>query len=285
MLSVNFPVTKKFTNGSMIIFEKPYHEHKEIQSSSIIDFETKYLHNIIGLNGLGKTTFMNIISLLTGFEGNYHMDENEQLRVNSLSQSSDKDKIRMNKFSYVFQDPHIINMYSIEENLQLVNSSFDFKAHFDEILERVEREITSQSKDYLMLKLRYLQKQRTNSPYYLSGGEKQLLSFIRALINPSNIIFADEPWASMDQKLKDFVENQLYLYLTNHDVFSAIRNSFAPKTDNVVVIITHMHHHKNNDYLGVLDVNWTKFIPVTHKKSNDHIEPGLLTVQRFTKSN
>ncbi|MDD3050369.1 MAG: ATP-binding cassette domain-containing protein [Candidatus Cloacimonetes bacterium] len=283
MLNITFPIIKEFSNGNKITFDCPHAEKDKKQQFRSVYFEPGFMYNIIGLNGLGKTTFLNIISLLTGFDGKYTVDEKKIVQVNGGIEAKNKDFIRVNLFSYVFQDPHLINMYSIEENIQLVNPIFNFDKHFDNLLAKIEETIEANVKDYLLFKLRYLQKQKNNSPYYLSGGEKQLLSFIRAMINPSHTIFADEPWASMDQKLKNFVEEQLYKYLFNEDVFCNIRNKNREKSKNTVIIITHAHHHRSEDKFGVMDHEWTKITPVTNRKENDQIEPGQLIMQRFKR--
>lgn len=281
MLKINFPVKKEFSNETEIVFDKPILTKNKKEIFDVLRLRRKFLYNIIGLNGVGKTTFLNIISLLTGFEGKYFCDSHEEsIYVNSHDNLINKDNTRLNRFSYIFQDPHILNMYTVEENLRLVNREFDFNTHFERLLSKIEKEICEEYKEYLIIKLKYLQEQKDRSPYYLSGGEKQLLSFIRAMINPSNAIFADEPWASMDQKLKNFVEQELYLYLTNNDTFAEFRQKKKFSKNNIVVIITHKHHHYNNRF-GSLDKEWTRNIPVINKKNKIKRKSNKLIIERY----
>ena len=117
------------------------------------------------------------------------------------------------------------------------------------------------------------------SPYYLSGGEKQLLSFIRAMIKPSTVIFADEPWANMDKNLIEFVENQLYLYIQNKDLFSNIRNKSSKS--NMVIVISHIHQHKFNHEKVIIDDGWRRIIPVINNKGNIVNNTDFLQIDKY----
>ncbi|MBC8525355.1 MAG: ATP-binding cassette domain-containing protein [Candidatus Cloacimonetes bacterium] len=281
MIKVIFPLKKTFSDESYICFEYPHSKIDDKITFDGLEIHPKYLYNIMGLNGVGKSTILNILSLLTGFNGNYFKDK-DSIIINHTINNSNKDSIRHDHFSYIFQDPHIINMYTVKENLEIVNQKFNFSKHMSLIIDKLNSVIDKKSKKYLVKKICDLKKNENNSPYSLSGGEKQLLSFIRAMIKPSNVIFADEPWASMDQNLKEFVEQQLYLYLVKKDVFNEFRDN-SPEDDNTVIIITHLHQHKDNNIFGKLDTEWSKIIPVTHYDNNDNgkLNHSELEIERY----
>ncbi len=93
--------------------------------------------------------------------------------------SSDIEKV---KTSYVFQEPSLINAISVYKNLALVCDS--------------EKEILS-----LLDKVSLLDK-KDEKPCNLSGGERQRVNLARAVLYNGDIWLFDEPFSSLDIKLK-----------------------------------------------------------------------------------
>lgn len=60
----------------------------------------------------------------------------------------------------------------------------------------------------------------------LSGGQKQLLAFARALYNPSQILILDEMTAAMDRITENFICNLLQTL----------------KHDKIIIFVTHRLH-------------------------------------------
>lgn len=245
MIEIHFPMEKKFQGTDKIVYSLD-------DKTQPLHLDCNFFYYFQGKNGVGKTTLLNIISLLTDFSGGVKI-ENSTICLNkddSDKSIHEKNDLRKNHFSYIFQDPHIINIYTIKENLKIVNQDFDFDQDMELIHQKINRlNIDQSEKRYLQTKLAKLIHEKNNSPFYLSGGEKQLLSFIRSMIKPSNIIFADEPWASMDKNLKEFIEQELYKYLCNEDIFAGIRNrnQFNQlKSNNTVIAIAHIFHHSKD---------------------------------------
>ena len=279
MIEIYFPLEKKFHDKDKIIYTA------DIKS---LKLDSNYFYYFQGKNGVGKTTLLNIISLLTDFDGGVKI-ENSSICLNkdkTDKTNHEKSDIRKYQFSYVFQDPHIINIYTIKENLKIVNADFDFDKDMEIIFDKINHlKIEKNEKQYLQTKLTKLVHEKNNSPFYLSGGEKQLLSFIRAMIKPSNIIFADEPWASMDKHLKEFIEQELYKYLDNKDIFSDIRHRNDIKhlnLKNTVVAIAHIFHHSNEPLtVGNLDKNFNHKVNIK-KIADGNTDENNLDLIRFS---
>tara|TARA_Y100000996_G_scaffold409345_1_gene389845 strand:- start:1764 stop:2648 length:885 start_codon:yes stop_codon:yes gene_type:complete len=272
MINISFPITKTFESkkssmSKQIIFNQAIDDNQKLVSD--LNLDGGHVYTLYGNNGIGKTTFMNILSLLTNSNQlSYNKEDQFYYGVNSEKQYNvdKKSDSRKKYFSFIFQDPHIINMYTLRENMEIVNSDFNYNDDFELIKNKIlELDLRDKTRDFLMLKINKFIKDKNNTPFYLSGGEKQLLAFIRALIKPSNILFADEPWASMDLHLKEFIEMQLYRFIHDDDIFSFIRNRNCDlNSKKVVMIISHPTQKRENEVIyGEKEEGWTKQIPVT----------------------
>lgn len=285
MIEINFPIIKDFQNKSKIVFNKPI----MIANGSTLDtieLESGHLFTLYGNNGVGKTTFMNIISLLTNSKNTVSKKngtiiiENDEMDNNGLSRT----KVRLEELSFIFQDPHLINIYTLEENLQLVNKDFRFKEDFTVLSEKINTlEIDEFGRSFIVKKINKFINAKNDTPFYLSGGEKQLLSFVRSMIKPSNIIFADEPWASMDKHLKQFIESQIYLYLDNKDIFAPLRDRASKlREKKTVLVISHPVHHQNNTELyGIKNDSWTVQLPVSNDIYENADQMPKLTLEKY----
>lgn len=262
MIQIHFPVQKTFQEGEGLVYKKAV-KQKDNREKEVLELRPGFIYYFQGKNGIGKTTLLNIISYLTNFDGSTYLEDNKVVigKNNNEKKKHSKNEIRRKYFSYIFQDPHIINIYTIKENLRILNSEIEIEKDLGNISDKIsDLNIEKKEKEYLKDKLNKIIAEKDNSPFYLSGGEKQLLSFIRAMIKPSNIIFADEPWASMDIMLKEFIEEELYKYLTNDDIFRGIRAKVKQnklERDNTVVGIAHKFHHEEKAaQYGMKDVKW-----------------------------
>lgn len=86
------------------------------------------------------------------------------------------------KCSYVFQTPRLVPNLTVHDNLALIGAD---DGEIDDVLERVK-----------------LADKRGAYPAELSGGQKQRVSLARALMYGGEIMLLDEPFASLDLKLK-----------------------------------------------------------------------------------
>lgn len=297
MINIKFPITKSFqstkkSGAKDIIFNIAIENGKEVP---IVKLKSGHVYTLYGNNGIGKTTFMNILSLLTESNEPYYHSEGQFYYGFTDGKTTDEishSKSRYKYFSFIFQDPHIINMYTLEENMKIVNPEFNYTDDLKMIKENVSKlEIRQKSKETLGRKIDKFLDAKDNTPYYLSGGEKQLFSFMRALIKPSHILFADEPWASMDTYIKEFIEMQLYKYLDNEDLFNSIRKrslDLAPQ--NIAIIISHPTQNREGDVEGASKIvklkikKWTKEIPVTNNPGEIPTEATpRLNLERYDK--
>ncbi len=139
---------------------------------------------ITGDSGSGKTTLISILGcILRPTEGEVWI---EGKRIDPLR--DDLPKIRREKIGFVFQLFNLIPYLTALENVLIAmeidgRKGPEAERRAKEILERVG-----------------LGDRLHHRPSQLSGGEKQRVSFARALANNPRVIFADEPTANLDSR-------------------------------------------------------------------------------------
>jgi len=140
---------------------------------------------IMGVSGVGKTTFLNLLgSLDKPTEGKILFDGED-----ILSQSEKElAKIRNRKIGFVFQFYHLLPEFTAQENVA-----------FPLLIRGMERK-EAQEKAHEILKEVSLEEKAHIRPAKLSGGEQQRVAIARALINEPKLLLADEPTGNMDWK-------------------------------------------------------------------------------------
>lgn len=172
------------------------------------EFKDKGFYLLYGESGSGKTTFFNILCGFQSFEGgSINIDGKEytgSVDASSISKTMD----------YIVQDAIYVEFLTVLENLQLVCEDTN---EIENALERFG--LKGKEKQY---------------PSTLSGGEKQRLAIVRALLGKKKILFLDEPTASLDDKNK--IEVFQYLKMIKEDILvicsshDAIAGEYADET-------------------------------------------------------
>ena len=191
-------LTKTFSDGS-----RKLHVLKDIN----LQIDKGSIITIKGPSGSGKSTLLSIIGTLDNADSG-------QLLINGMSieDNTNIDKLRNKSIGFVFQFHNLISELTLEENVSLPKMIAKEQWDKDELIELFE---------YFDLK------DRMNSfPNDLSGGEKQRVAVMRAVINNPSIIIADEPTGNLDkenalkmmslfQKLN--TEKKLTIIIATHD--------------------------------------------------------------------
>ena len=171
-----------------------YDNEKKIQILNDLSFsiDKKEIISICGSSGSGKSTLMNIISGLLTFDSGEII-----FNGNIFNKNFDFSKYRNSSLGIVFQDHYLISELSVIENIMLpqiisgINSK-DAKINASSLLD-----------DFNLLNI------KDSYPNKMSGGEKQRVAILRAIINKPKLILADEPTGSIDEFNKDKI---LYLF-------------------------------------------------------------------------
>lgn len=141
----------------------------------------------MGDSGCGKTTLISLLGcILTPDEGQLVLDST---RIDYANH--DLSQIRRSKVGFVFQLFNLIPYLTALENVMIAMQISE--------IDSLEAEKRAKG---LLLQVG-LEKRLDHRPVQLSGGEKQRVSFARALSNNPKIIFADEPTANLDSRQSD----------------------------------------------------------------------------------
>ena len=171
-----------------------------------IRIEERELLMIMGDSGCGKTTLISLLGcILTPDAGELRIDGEE---INPNNQ--DLSVIRREKIGFVFQLFHLLPYLTALENVMVAMNIAKINA-----TEAKKRAIELLTRVGLSERLHH-------RPAQMSGGEKQRVSFARALANRPKIIFADEPTANLDSRQSDNLMNLIQELRQEHQTTIAI---------------------------------------------------------------
>ncbi len=140
---------------------------------------------ITGPSGSGKTTLLSLLALLTRpSRGKIFYEDAE---VSSYSDAW-QTKIRKEKVGFIFQQYNLLPQFSAWENVALPNLCRQ--------MSKTER----RSQAIGIMRKLGLEDRLDFKVAHLSGGEQQRVAIARALVTNPEIVFADEPTASVDEE-------------------------------------------------------------------------------------
>ena len=171
-----------------------------------IRIEERELVMLMGDSGCGKTTLISLLGcILTPDAGEIQIDGEP---INAEAQ--DLSLIRREKIGFVFQLFHLLPYLTALENVMVAMDLARTKT------------VEAESRATELLTQVGLRERLHHRPAQLSGGEKQRVSFARALANRPKIIFADEPTANLDSRQSDNLMNLIQELRQEHQATIAI---------------------------------------------------------------
>jgi ABC-type lipoprotein export system ATPase subunit len=188
---------------------------------------------IVGPSGAGKTTLLHILGGLDSpSEGKVIFEQEDIYKLSDAAIS----KIRNKKIGFVFQFYHLLSEFTVLENVlvpALISSEFGVRSS----------EFRRNALE--LLKQTGLDQRITHFPNQLSGGEKQRVAIVRALINNPSLLLCDEPTGNLDSKTGEGIislirkinlENQMTVVLVTHNIeLSKVADKVYHLKDGILV--------------------------------------------------
>jgi len=170
---------------------------------------------LVGPSGSGKTTTLKLINrLIEQTEGDIHF-EDKRLKDYDLRE------LRL-KTGYVLQQIALFPNLTVAENIALIPEMKNFdKKEIKEKTEDLLRKVGLDPKHYM-----------NRLPKELSGGEKQRVGILRAIIANPKILLMDEPFSALDPiskvQLQDLIktlhnEYKMTTVFVTHDMDEALK--------------------------------------------------------------
>jgi len=147
---------------------------------------------LVGPSGSGKSSLLHLLALL---------DEptNGEIKINKMNtkkfKSEEKDKIRQENISIIFQDNNLLTDFTALENVMIP------------LLIKGENKQNAIIKAKKILKSVKILDRSSHFPNELSGGEQQRVAIARALVAETSLILADEPTGNLDYKTSKEIFN------------------------------------------------------------------------------
>ena len=189
---------------------------KELQVLKGVNFkiEEGEFAALVGPSGAGKSTLLHILGGLDCPSQGSVIFEGQELYKLGDQQLS---RIRNCRIGFVFQFYHLLSEFSVLENVMMpvlisganktgIIEAGKFARKFLEHVGLIDR--------------------ITHFPSQLSGGEKQRVAIVRALMNKPKLLLCDEPTGNLDSRasaeiialIKNInVENKMTIFLVTHN--------------------------------------------------------------------
>lgn len=192
-----------------------YPESGKVLDNLNFNIEKGEFFVIVGPSGSGKTTSLKLINrLIEQTDGDIFFN-NKKLKDYNLRE------LRL-KIGYVLQEIALFPNLTVFENISLIPE-----------MKKMDREIIDEKIDLLLNKVGLEPKKyKDRFPEELSGGEKQRVGILRAIISGPEILLMDEPFSALDPisriNLQDLIkelhdEYKITTVFVTHDMSEAIK--------------------------------------------------------------
>ena len=175
---------------------KRFNNHLAVNNISFTLEENKTL-GLLGSNGCGKTTSIGMmLGLITPTSGEVLIDNKN---VNKTNRSD-----LLSKMNFASPYIELPKKLTVKQNLEVYGRLYGVKD--------LKNRISEISED---LNLNNFLNKKTGE---LSSGQKNRVSLAKSLINKPDVLFLDEPTASLDPDIGDFVRQYIEIYKSKNQI-------------------------------------------------------------------
>lgn len=165
------------------------YDGKEVVSNASLDVGVGEIVCLLGPSGCGKSTLLAIASGIHNLQKGRVCVGNRLLADERTSLPPEDRKIGL-----VFQDYALFPHLNVFENVAFGISSVSAEQKYATVLSALEQVRLSEMAQFY--------------PHMLSGGEQQRVALARALAPEPDVMLLDEPFASLDGRLRDNVREE-----------------------------------------------------------------------------
>ena len=203
---------------------KKNYSSKEAVKNISFNIESNEILGLLGPNGSGKTTTIGmLLGLMKPSAG--------EIKIDNMNFESNRIEI-LSKINFISPYIELPKKLTVKQNLIVYGKLYNI----NNLKERIE---------YLTEKLR-LKELLNRVTGELSSGQKNRASLAKALINKPKVLFLDEPTASLDPEIGDFVrsflenykkENKISILLASHNMneVSRLCKSVLMMKDGIII--------------------------------------------------
>lgn len=223
----------KLNDIDMSFFELK--KETEVLKDISFNFKDTNITAIIGPSGCGKSTILNLIA--------------------GLIKPTKGTITKPNSIGYMFQKDNLFEWLNILDNV-LIGLKIQKKLTIDNI---------NYAKELL---IKYGLEEFINSyPQELSGGMRQRVSLIRALVTKPELLLLDEPFSALDSQTRIKVSSDIYkiikelkiqTILVTHDIAEAISLS-----DEIIIL-----SQRPSSIVKVIDIKFNNLNPSGRRKNH-----------------
>jgi ABC-type Fe3+/spermidine/putrescine transport system ATPase subunit len=183
---------------------KSFKEKKVLENLSL-EVKDKEILTLLGPNGCGKTTLLNILSGLTRQdEGTIFIDDVLVSRIEGTKKVYLKPSER--KVGYVFQTVSLFPHMRVKDNV----------AYGLKTMHLPKQEVKKRTN--ALLEFVGLCEYEKFYPSQLSGGQKQRIALARSLATEPQVLLLDEPVSAVDPQLRESFRLELKNYLQKLEI-------------------------------------------------------------------
>ena len=203
---------------------KKNYSSKEAVKNISFNIESNEILGLLGPNGSGKTTTIGmLLGLLKPSAG--------EIKIDNMDLESNRIEI-LSKINFISPYIELPKKLTVKQNLIVYGKLYNI----NNLKERIEYHTEK-------LRLKELLNRVTGE---LSSGQKNRASLAKALINKPKVLFLDEPTASLDPEIGDFVrsflenykkENKISILLASHNMneVSRLCKSVLMMKDGIII--------------------------------------------------
>jgi len=206
---------------------------------------------LLGPNGCGKTTSIGMmLGLITPSSG--------EVLINGQNVDSTNRNDLLSKMNFASPYIELPKKLTVKQNLEVYGRLYGVKD--------LKNRITEISED---LNLNNFLNKNTGE---LSSGQKNRVSLAKSLINKPNILFLDEPTASLDPDIGDFVREYIEIYKSKNQITILLASHNMKEVERLCDTIIMMKEGK------IVDRGTCKDLISRHGR--DNLEDTFLKIAR-----